>query len=144
MCSNVIKESREFSEIIPCNLVKASVEKLQGQDRIITNLYSLLQIEACAPRKAKATPSFRDESQAVVLLALLNVVHWRQVESTILGWFGPYYFGKRLLFVSCHGSIALAALDILDSTTTADPVVGNVVVKGLTPQYATERMKPMW
>lgn len=129
-------------------LSNEAVDKLEGN---VVDIFALLQGKApLAPhshKRRRVRVSTSDRTWSVRLIALLGrmaiigeaTVAWTAVESRVRGWIRS---SLPLLFsYEVTAGLALVGLDILDSAKAQDPVVGHVVVTGLTPQYVVQLLK---
>jgi hypothetical protein len=154
LLTKIIHELGFLPTIRPGDLTKdlfLSNESVDRLDDNVVDIFALLQKKAApAPRshKRRRVPvSTSDRTWSIRLIALLGrmacvgeaTVAWTAVESRVRGWIRgslPLLFSYEVT-----AGLALAALDILDSAKAQDPVVGHVVVTGLTPRYVVHLLK---
>ena len=118
-------------------LTQQAVERLcEWKNEDAVQLYSLLQDSHRRKKRHKGNTDNR--SWGVRWIALVarmacsvhdETVEWTKVESTVRQWLQGTFCSTEVT-----AGLALAALDILDSATCAQPTVGNVRVTGLTPR----------
>ena len=129
-------------------LSNEAVDKLEGN---VVDIFALLQRKApVAPhsrKRRRVLASTSDRTWTVRLIALLgrlaivgdSTVAWTTVECRVQGWIRgslPLLFSYEVT-----AGLALAALDILDSAKEQEPVVGHVVVTGLTPRHVVQLLQ---
>ena len=65
-----------------------------------------------------------------------DTVEWTTVETRTKTWLNGVFY-----HVEIKAGLALAALDILDSATTEQPIIANVTITGLTPRRVFDMLQ---
>lgn len=154
LLTKIIRELGFLPTIRPGDVTKdlflsnEAVGKLEGN---VVDIFGLLQRKAPlalhSHKRRRVPVSTSDRTWSVRFIALLGrmaivgdaTVAWTAVESRVRGWIRgslPLLFSYEV-----NAGLALAALDILDSAKEQDPVVGHVVVTGLTPRAVVQLLQ---